>query len=120
MGEKQPLKTVTDLWEDAYRSLKSEKNGAKLLDSLTERLGEQRSVLKRDVGNLESNEGREALEAFIHHKSKKLKSSDGRILQLGEKAKGLISAGASASPPATIAVAGLFMAWDVSEHPSTC
>lgn len=114
MASSQDSKKAADLWHEAYKKLRSTQDDAKLLDKLDERLLEQRVVSRRKINTLESDEGRAALADFIANKSKGSQSHNGRLLALGVKAKDLISSGASASPPATIAVAGLFLVWDVS------
>lgn len=113
MAEDKKINTEAELWSKAYDGLRSEKNGSKLLNPLRESLLKQESLRNKHVGSLRSAKGRSILLQFVSEQQKDMKVPNSQLVHLGEKAKGLIVSGVAASPPATVAVAGLFPAWDV-------
>ncbi|KAK5131953.1 hypothetical protein LTR08_000465 [Meristemomyces frigidus] len=109
----------SDLWDAAYRQLKEDDDGKNTLTKLDDTLGKEQSSSGKAVGDLESERGRKRLLRLIEQKSRVLDSLKGTTARVGKvcdvmyKAKEIAAAGASASPPATVAVAGLFMAFEL-------
>lgn len=119
MGSGGKGESHSGLWDTAYQQLKDDDAGKKTLAKLDDTLGKEQSASGKPVGNLESRHGRERLLRLIEEKSRvldSLKGTSARVAQVCDimyKAKEIVAASASASPPATVAVAGLFFAFEV-------
>ena len=102
-----------DLWDEAFRKLGESESGRKTLTRF------QEEANGREIGALDTERGRRRLLKFINAESERMNTLKGsyvpfaRVCHVMSKAKDLIATAASPSPPATIAVAGLFFAFDV-------
>ncbi|KAK4540052.1 hypothetical protein LTR36_009868 [Oleoguttula mirabilis] len=108
-----------DLWDTAYQQLKEYDDGKKTLARFDDTLGKEQAAGGNAIGDLESERGRKRLLQLIERKSSYLESLKGTqsrvssICDVMYKAKEIVAAAASASPPATVAVAGLFVAFEL-------
>ena len=118
MAKGAPSLTHFDLWDEAFRKLEDSETGRKTLLRFEKTLGKEEAN-GREIGALDTEQGRRRLLGFIDAQSERMNTSKkfsapiAQVCNVMSKAKDLIATAASASPPAAIAVAGLFFAFDV-------
>lgn len=108
-----------DLWRSAYARIKRDADNDKLLARfdrvVREELGADGQVLR----HLGSSEGRQRLLGLINGKASGLSTGSGplgKTVAVALKTKDIVSSGAAASPPAALAVAGLFIALSLGQN----
>ncbi|KAL9096349.1 MAG: hypothetical protein Q9165_001346 [Trypethelium subeluteriae] len=108
-----------DLWRAAYQKMQRDPDGKRLLNKFQKSLQEELRDLSNPIGHLASSEGRKKLLELINAKAQTIKPEHGisdDIVQALLKTKNIVSTAAAASPPATIAVAGLFIAFSIQQN----
>jgi ankyrin repeat protein len=98
--------------------MKHDPDGKKILVKFQKIVREKSNETGNPIGHLSSTEGRLKLLRLINAKAQTVQAQNGtsnKLLQAAMKAKDIVSTGAAASPPATIAVAGLFVALSIKQ-----
>ncbi|RMZ91453.1 hypothetical protein DV736_g1318, partial [Chaetothyriales sp. CBS 134916] len=108
-----PMASQTRLWREAYKAIKADPDESSVIADF-------RKVLLKDqvsIAHFDSEAGRKQLGDFIDHKSSSMQSSGSpdinRALNIVNKVRNTIVMGSAANPCATVAVAGLFAAFDL-------
>lgn len=107
-----------DLWHSAYKKMKHDPDGKKVLAKFQKIVREKSNETGNPIGHLSSSEGRLTLLKLIDAKAQAVHTQNGasnKLLQAVMKAKDIVSTAAAASPPATVAVAGLFVALSMKQ-----
>jgi len=107
-----------DLWKEAYKKMKSDEEGNKLLQKFHEVVREESTKAGSPIEHFRTSQGRKGLLDLISAKAETLDTRGGTLdkaCKIMLQAKDVVMTGAAASPPAAVAVAGLFMAFTVSK-----
>ncbi|KAJ4347997.1 uncharacterized protein N0V89_009369 [Didymosphaeria variabile] len=107
-----------DLWRSAYKKLKHEPDGKKILEKCHKTMQKESAKKGISIGHLGSSDGRQKLLKLINAHADSMKSHSGtydKVLSTILKTKDVVSTGAAASPPAAIAVAGIFMVFSIHQ-----
>lgn len=108
-----------DLWRSAYKKMKHDPDGKKVLVKFQKVVRDESEKNGNSIGHLGSTEGRQKLLKLINAKAKIIKPQNGtydRVVQTMLKTKDIVTTGAAASPPAAVAVAGLFVAFSIHQQ----
>lgn len=107
-----------DLWRSAYRRLKRDPDSK--LDKFQKAIRKQsESNGVSSPGHLSSAKGRQKMLKLINAEASAMKPKNGtydKVVQSILKTKDVVSTGAAASPPAAIAVAGVFMVFSIQQN----
>ena len=108
-----------DLWKEAYKKMKRDEEGEKLLEKFHQVVKEESTKTGNPIEHFRTSRGRKNLLNLIKVKAETLDTRGGTLdkaCKIMLKAKDIVTTGAAASPPAAVAVAGLFMAFAVSHQ----
>lgn len=118
-GTKKKRHREDNLWGAAYTRMKKDPDGSKILTKYQKVVGEHLKETGRPLAKLGSTEGRLKLVKYINVKAQTLQphnSTCNKVVRAVLKTKDVVSTGAAASPPAAIAVAGLFVALSMGQN----
>lgn len=107
------------LWRSAYRKLKHDPDGKKVLEKFQKAVQKESAENGIALDHLGSKGGRQKLIKLINMQASALESHHGtydKVVQTILKTKDVVSTGAAASPPAAIAVAGIFMVFTIHQE----
>lgn len=109
-----------DLWQDAYVALESDPRSKNLLTKLHRVILDQQQPHGKTIAHLHTASGRKALLEVITQKVTQIQSQRtnpkiDKVCSVMMKARDMVAMGAAASPPATVAVAGLFIAFSIRQ-----
>ncbi|KAK7187126.1 hypothetical protein DPSP01_004053 [Paraphaeosphaeria sporulosa] len=107
-----------DLWRSAYKRLKHDPD-SKLdkFHKVVQKHSESKGL--SSSGHLSSANGRQKMLKLINAEASAMKPKNGtfdKVVQTILKTKELVSTGIAASPPAAIAVAGIFMVFSIQQN----
>jgi len=108
-----------DLWKEAYKKMKRDEEGEKLLEKFREVVKEESTKTGNPIEHFRTSRGRKNLLNLINVKAETLDTHGGTLdkaCKIMLRTKDIVTTGAAASPPAAVAVAGLFMAFTVSHQ----
>lgn len=108
-----PKSLSSKLWQAAYKAILSDPEESKTFSKFSKVISEKQD----SIPDLSSESGRKMLSQATTKSAANMESSSSpttqKVVKKLEKFRGLIANGASANPCATIAVAGLFFAFDL-------
>lgn len=106
-----------DLWQSAHKKWKNDPDSK--YDKFQKAIrAESESKGISSSGHLSSHRGMQDLLKFINNEASAMKPHNGtydKVVQAILKTKDIVSTGAAASPPAAIAVAGIFMVFSIQQ-----